>query len=70
MTETVAIQVNGERHEVPKGLNITQLVAHLGLIGTRLAIERNLEILPRGQWGATMVSGGDRFEIVHLVGGG
>jgi thiamine biosynthesis protein ThiS len=70
MNETVAIEVNGERREVPKGLNIAQLVAHLGLITNRLAIERNLEILPRGQWGTTMVSGGDRFEIVHLVGGG
>ncbi len=36
----------------------------------RVAIERNLEILPRSQWGATSVQSGDRYEIVHLVGGG
>jgi thiamine biosynthesis protein ThiS len=70
MSETVTIQVNGEPREVPKGLNVTQLVAHLGLTANRLAIEHNLELLPRGQWGTTVVSGGDRLEIVHLVGGG
>jgi len=70
MSETVSIQVNGEAHEVPKGLNVVQLVAQLGLTANRLAIERNLEIVPRGQWGTTLVSSGDRFEIVHLVGGG
>ena len=70
MSEMVTIQVNGEPREVPKGLKVTELVAHLGLTANRLAIERNLELLPRAQWGATVVSGNDRFEIVHLVGGG
>jgi len=70
MREMVTIQVNGEPREVPKGLNVTQLVDHLGLTANRLAIERNLEIVPRARWGTTAVSGGDRFEIVHLVGGG
>ena len=70
MSESVTIHVNGEPREVPEGLNITQLVAHLGLTANRLAIERNLGIVPRGKWAATLVSGGDRFEIVHLVGGG
>ena len=49
MNETVAIEVNGERREVPKGLNVAQLVVHLGLITNRLAIDRILEILPGGQ---------------------
>lgn len=66
----VTIQVNGESREVPKGLNVTQLVDLLGLTANRLAIERNLEIVPRAQWQTTAVAGGDRFEIVHLVGGG
>ena len=70
MTEMVTIQVNGEPREVPKGLNVTELVAHLGLTANRLAIERNLELLPRALWGTTVVSGNDRFEIVHFVGGG
>jgi thiamine biosynthesis protein ThiS len=70
MSETLTIQVNGEPREVPAGMNVTQLVAHLGLSANRLAVERNLEIVPHGRWGATPVSGGDKFEIVHLVGGG
>jgi len=70
MSGTLTIKVNGEPREVPGGWNVTQLVEHLGLAANRLAIERNLEILPRGQWGMTLVSGGDQFEIVHLVGGG
>lgn len=70
MSETVTIKVNGDPREVPGGLNVAQLLAHLGLTANRLAIERNLEIVPRGQWGTTLVSSGDQFEIVHLVGGG
>jgi sulfur carrier protein len=70
MAESVTIHVNGESREVPKALNVAQLVAHLGLRANRLAIERNSEIVRRGQWEETLVSGGDRFEIVHLVGGG
>ena len=66
----VTIQVNGEAREVPNGLSVTQLVDQLGLTANRLAIERNLEIIPRGRWSTTPVSAGDRFEIVHLVGGG
>ncbi|HXZ20545.1 MAG TPA: sulfur carrier protein ThiS [Candidatus Acidoferrales bacterium] len=64
------IQLNGEGREVPEGLNVTALLEHLGLNPARVAIERNLEILPRGQWQATTVAAGDRFEIVHFVGGG
>ena len=70
MSETLTVEVNGEPREVPRGLNVKQLVAHLGLTANRLAIERNLEILPQAQWETTPVAGGDRFEIVHLVGGG
>jgi thiamine biosynthesis protein ThiS len=70
MSESVTIQVNGEPREVPTGLNVAQLVAHLGLTANRLAVEQNLEILPHARWSTTPVSGGDQFEIVHLVGGG
>ena len=70
MNDTLTIQVNGDTREVPQGLNVTELLEHLGLIANRLAIERNLQILPRREWGTTLVSSGDKFEIVHLVGGG
>jgi thiamine biosynthesis protein ThiS len=70
MNDTLTIQVNGDTREVPQGLNVAQLLEHLGLMANRLAIERNLQILPRREWGTTPVSGGDKFEIVQLVGGG
>jgi thiamine biosynthesis protein ThiS len=70
MTAGIHIVVNGEAHEVPSGLGVTGLLSHLGLPADRVAIERNLEILPRSQWVSTIVQPGDRFEIVHLVGGG
>jgi thiamine biosynthesis protein ThiS len=46
------------------------LLRELGLDGGRVAIERNLEILPRSVWSETRVQAGDRYEIVQFVGGG
>jgi thiamine biosynthesis protein ThiS len=70
MTGNIQILVNGDKREVPAGLGVTGLLSHLGLPAERVAIERNLEILPRSQWISTAVQAGDRFEIVQLVGGG
>jgi len=70
MTASAKIVVNGETREVPTGLGVTGLLLHLGLPADRVAIERNLEILPRSQWVSTAVQPGDRYEIVDLVGGG
>jgi sulfur carrier protein len=70
MSGEVQITVNGESRVVPEGLGVRALLTHLGLPTERVAIERNLEILPRAQWSATTVAPGDRYEIVHLVGGG
>jgi sulfur carrier protein len=70
MKTGVQIVVNGEMREVPGGLEVSALLSHLGLPSDRVAIERNLEILPRSRWLKTAVEPGDRYEIVHLVGGG
>ena len=70
MSTVIQIVVNGETREVPVGLHVPGLLTHLGLPADRVAIERNLEILPRAQWPATAVEHGDRLEIVHMVGGG
>jgi thiamine biosynthesis protein ThiS len=70
MTANIQIVVNGEAREVPPGLGVVGLLSHLGLPVDRVAIERNLEILQRSDWVSTTVLPGDRFEIVHLVGGG
>jgi sulfur carrier protein len=70
VTPGIQIVVNGEAREVPAGLAVPALLSHLGLPSDRVAIERNLEILPRSEWAATTVQSGDRYEIVQLVGGG
>ena len=66
----MTVTVNGERREIPEGLSVSALLDHLGFTNKRVAIERNLEILPRAQWQQTQVQSNDKFEIVHFVGGG
>jgi thiamine biosynthesis protein ThiS len=68
--QTVAIVVNGEAREAPTPTTVRQLLEVLGLEAGRVAIERNLEILPRSEWNITQVVAGDRYEIVQFVGGG
>ena len=70
MSGFLQVVVNGEGRTVPEGLNVGSLLGHLGLNRDRVAIERNLDILPRDEWDRTSVCAGDRYEIVHLVGGG
>jgi sulfur carrier protein len=64
------VTINGDRREIPDGLNVTTLLIHLGMSNGRVAIERNLGILPRAHWQETRVQANDSFEIVHFVGGG
>lgn len=64
------VRINGERRDIPDGLTVTALVEHLGLPADRVAIERNLDVLPRAVWRETAVQPDDSFEIVHFVGGG
>jgi len=64
------VTINGEAREVAAGLTVASLLGCLGLGAGRVAIERNLEILPRARWDDTAVQPGDTYEIVHFVGGG
>jgi thiamine biosynthesis protein ThiS len=66
----LAIVVNGEERSVKAGDSVADLLVALGLENGRVAIERNLKILPRAEWPATRIAAGDRFEIVQFVGGG
>ncbi len=70
MQVTIQVVINGESREVPEGMNVTALLAHLGITAERVAIERNRDILPRANWQGTLVQPGDSYEIVHFVGGG
>lgn len=70
MSGAFEISVNGEKQQLPRTMNVIELLKFLGLRADRVAIERNLEILPKRQWEATGVAAGDSYEIVQLVGGG
>jgi thiamine biosynthesis protein ThiS len=70
MQTNISIVVNGENRAARPGAMVTDLLRELGLNSGRVAIERNLEILPRPKWSETAVEPGDRYEIVQFVGGG
>ncbi len=63
------IQVNGESRAV-SAVTILALVEELGLDVRKVAVERNLEIVPRSLHGSTALAEGDRIELVQFVGGG
>lgn len=64
------IHLNGEQREIPDSLTLAAMLEWLKLPADRIAVERNLEIVPRGRWRETAVQEGDRFEVVQFVGGG
>jgi len=68
-SQMVKIVLNGEEREFT-ATNLTALIDEIGLDGRKVAVERNLEIVPRSQYLATALDDGDRLEIVHFVGGG
>ena len=70
MENTVSIRVNGTHRRVVAGLTVADLALELGLEPTKVAVERNLEIVPRSTLGQVMVEDGDDYEIVTFVGGG
>jgi sulfur carrier protein len=63
------IQVNGELRQVAAA-TILGLVEELGLDIRKVAVERNLEIVPRSLHAETAIAEGDRIEVVQFVGGG
>ena len=64
------LTVNGEARQAPAATTVAALVALLGLDRRKLAVERNLEIVPRSIYSSTALADGDRIEIVHFIGGG
>lgn len=67
---TLSIRVNGAHRRVRQGMSVADLALELGLEPTRVAVERNLEIVPRSTLGQVAVEDGDDYEIVTFVGGG
>jgi thiamine biosynthesis protein ThiS len=65
--------LNGQPREVsldPQAATLEGLIAVLEMKTDRIAVERNGEIVRRTEWATTPIKSGDRFEIVHFVGGG
>jgi len=67
---TLSISVNGQHRRVAAGTTIAELATELGLVAEKVAVERNMEIVPRSTLAQTEVKDGDDFEIVTFVGGG
>lgn len=64
------IIVNGEAREVPEAYTVADLIEEMSLTGRRLAVEVNLEIVPRSLHVSHAFSNGDKVEVVHAIGGG
>ena len=64
------LRLNGEAREFPSPLTVEGLLRSLALDPAKVAVERNLEIVPRSIYGAVGLAEGDRLEIVHFIGGG
>jgi sulfur carrier protein len=70
IVEQIGLTVNGEPMQVAAGLTLGGLIRQLELDTRKVAVERNLEIVPRSAYENTRLEAGDRLEIVHFIGGG
>jgi sulfur carrier protein len=64
------IHLNGEPRDVPEGVTVAQLLELLEVRMKGVAVERNLDVIPRAEHTTTCLAAGDRVEVVTLVGGG
>ena len=70
IVEQIGLTVNGDSMQVTVGLTLAGLITQLALDTRKVAVERNLEIVPRSAYATTRLEAGDRLEIVHFIGGG
>ena len=68
--DALAIVLNGEPRHVASGSTVLDLLSGLGRHPRTVAVELNGDILPRDEYGARRLHGGDRLEVVHFVQGG
>lgn len=66
----ISIRLNGDHRRVAAGMSLAVLASELGFVPEKIAVERNLEVVPRSTLGDVIVEDGDELEIVHFVGGG
>ena len=68
--QAMRIQLNGESYESTGAITVAELLERLQIQGARVAVELNLDILPKNEYPTTVLQEGDRVEVVHFVGGG
>jgi len=64
------IQLNGQAREIASGTPLAALLEAAGYAGRKVAVEVNLEVVPRSQHASHVLAEGDRVEIIHAIGGG
>jgi thiamine biosynthesis protein ThiS len=68
MADMIAITVNGETRAIAEWATVAMLIGTLGFDSRRVAVERNLEMVPRAAYAATALTAGDALEIVNFIG--
>lgn len=66
----ISVSINGTVHQFDAPISISALIEHMQLGNKRIALERNGEIVPRGQFTQQLLDDGDKLEVVVAVGGG
>ena len=66
----MTITVNGETRESASAITVRQLLDELQISAVRVAVEVNLDIVPKAAYERHTLQDGDKIEIVHFVGGG
>jgi thiazole synthase len=66
----ITLIINGDEKRVEKDLTLAGLLESIGIIPTKVAVERNREIVPKSTYNDVMIEDGDQLEIVHFIGGG
>jgi thiamine biosynthesis protein ThiS len=70
MSKVITVSINGEARQLPVNTTVAALINEMGLVGKRIALERNGEIVPRSTFATRLLTSGDKLEIVVAVGGG
>ena len=66
----ITLSINGVSRQLPPNITVAKLIEEMGLVGKRIALERNGDIVPRSKFGTQTFADGDKLEIVVAVGGG
>jgi thiamine biosynthesis protein ThiS len=69
MEQGTEIRLNGDARRVTAA-TVAELLREVGMVERKVAVERNLEIVPRSLYADTPLAAGDQIEIVHFIGGG